>query len=48
MNGYPNSMIKQTIEKVKNQNEMTYSTEVTANTEENEHLLTLPYKGKVG
>ena len=48
MNGYPNSMIKQTIEKVKNQNKMTYSTEVTANTEENEHLLTLPYKGKVG
>ena len=27
---------------------MTRSTQVTTNTEENEHLLMLPYKGKVG
>ena len=44
--GYPNWVIEQTIEKVKNQNEMTRSTQVTANTEENEHLLMLPYKDK--
>ena len=48
INGYPNWIIEQTIEKVKNQNEMTRSTQVTTNTEENEHLLMLPYKGKVG
>ena len=48
INGYPNSIIEQTIEKVKNQKEMTRSTQVTTNTEENEHLLMLPYKGKVG
>ena len=47
-NGYSNWIIEQTIEKVKNQNEMTRSTQVTTNTEENEHLLMLPYKGKVG
>ena len=47
-NGYPNWVIEQTIEKVKNQNEMTRSTQVTTNTEENEHLLMLPYKSKVG
>ena len=33
---------------MKNQNEMTRSTQVTTNTEENEHLLMLLYKGKVG
>ena len=33
---------------MKNQNEMTRSTQVTTNTEENQHLLMLPYKGKVG
>ena len=48
INGYPNWIIEQAIEKVKNQNEMTRSTQVTANIEENEHLLMLPYKGKVG
>ena len=48
INGYPNWIIEQTIEKVKNQNEMPRSTQVTTNTEENEHLLMLPDKGKVG
>ena len=48
INGYSNWIIEQTNEKVKNQNEMTRSTQVTTNTEENEHLLMLPYKGKVG
>ena len=48
INGYPNWIIKQTIEKVKNQNEMSQSTQVTAKTKENEHLLMLPNKGKVG
>ena len=36
INGYPNWTIEQTIEKVKNQNEMTRSTtQVTTSTEEN-------------
>ena len=48
INGYPNWIIEQTIEKVKNQNKMTRSTQVTTNNEENEPLLMLPYKGKVG
>ena len=48
INGYPNWVIEQTIEKVKNQNEMTQPTQVVTNTEENERLLMLPYKGKVG
>ena len=48
INGYPNWRIEETTEKVKNQNKMTWSTQVTTNTEENEHLLMLPYKGKVG
>ena len=48
INGYPNWVIEQTIEKVKYQNEMTRSTQVISNTDENEHLLMLPYKGKVG
>ena len=48
INGYPNWIIEQTIEKVKNQNEMTWSTQLTTNTEENEHLLMLLCKGKVG
>ena len=48
ISGYPNWVIEQTIEKVKNQNEMTRSTQVITKTEENEHLLMLPYKGKVG
>ena len=33
---------------MKNQNEMTGSTQVTTDTEENENLLMLHYKGKVG
>ena len=48
INGYLNWTIKQTIEKVKNQNEMPRSTQVTTNTEESEHFLMLPYKGTVG
>ena len=48
INGYPSWVIEQTIEKVKNQNEMTRSTQLTTNTEENQNLLMLPYKGKVG
>ena len=48
INDYPNWVIEQTIEKVKNQNEMTRSTQVITNTEENEPLLMLPYKGRVG
>ena len=48
INGYPNWTIEQTLEKVKNQNEIPRSTQVTINTEENEHLLMLPYKGKIG
>ena len=48
INGYPNWVIEQTIEKVKNQNEMVESTLETTNIEEKEHLLTLRYKGKVG
>ena len=48
INGYPNWVIEQTIEKFKIQNEMPQSTQVTTNTEENEHLLMLPYKIKVG
>ena len=48
INGYPDWVIEQTIEKMKNQNQVTGSTQVTTNTEENEHLLMLPYKGKVG
>ena len=48
INSYPNWIIEQTIEKVKSQNEMPRSTQVTTNTEENKHLLMLPYKGKVG
>ena len=48
INGYPNWFAEQTIEKVKNQNEMPSSTQLKTNTEENEPLLMLPYKGKVG
>ena len=48
INSYPNWIIEQTIEKVKSQNEMTRSTQAKTKTEENEHLLMLPYKGKVG
>ena len=48
INGYPNWVIEQTIEKVKNQNEIARSIQVTTNNEENEHLLMLSYKGKVG
>ena len=33
---------------MKNQNEMARSTQVTTNTEENQHLLMLPHKGKLG
>ena len=46
--GYSNWVIEQTIEKVKNQNEMARSIQVATNTGENKHLLILPYKGKVG
>ena len=46
INGYPNWIIEQTIEKVKSQNEITRSTQVTTNTEEKKHLLMSPYKGK--
>ena len=48
ISGYSNWIIEQTTEKVKNQNEMTRSTQVTTNTEGNEHLLMLSYIGKVG
>ena len=48
INGYPHWVIEQTIEKVKNQNEMARSSQVTTNTGDNGHLLMLPYKGKVG
>ena len=48
INGYPNWIIEQTIEKVKNQNKMSWSTQLKTNTEENKHLLMLPYKGKIG
>ena len=48
INCYPNWVIEQTIENVKNQNEIAQSIQVTTNTDENEHLLMLPYKGKVG
>ena len=47
INDYLNWIIEQTIEKVKNLNEMPQSTQVTTNTEKNEHLLMLHYKGKV-
>ena len=47
INGYLYWAIEQTIEKVGNQNGMTRSTQVTTSTEENEHLLMLPYKVKV-
>ena len=46
ISGYPNWLIEQTTEKVKNQNEMPRPTQLKANTEENEHLLMLPYKIK--
>ena len=42
INGYPNWIIEQTIEKVNNRNEMPQSTLVTTNTEKNEPLLMLP------
>ena len=48
INGYPSWIIEQTIEKVKNRNEMTRSAQVATDTEESEHLLMLPYEGKVG
>ena len=48
IHSYPNWIIERTIKKVKNQNETTRSIQVTTNTEENKHLLMLPYKGKVG
>ena len=40
------TIIKQTIEKVKDQNEMTRPIQVTTKTKENEHLLMLSYKVK--
>ena len=39
INGYRNCIIKQKIEKVKNQNEMPRSAQLKSNTEENEDLL---------
>ena len=48
INGYPNWVREQTIKKVKNQNGMARSIQVTNNTEENVHLVMLPYKGKIG
>ena len=39
INGYPNWVIEQTIEKVKNQNEIARSIQVITKTEENEHLV---------
>ena len=48
INDYLNWIIEQTIEKVKNLNEMPRSSQVTTNTEKNEHLLMLHYKCKVG
>ena len=39
INGYPNCIIEQKIEKVKNQNEMPRSAQLKSNTEENEDLL---------
>ena len=48
INGYPYWIIEETIEKVKNQNEMARPTQVRTNTEENELLLKLVYKGKAG
>ena len=48
INGYPNWVIEQTTEKVKNQNEIAQSTQVTAKTVENKHLLMLLYTGKIG
>ena len=46
INGYTDWTIEQFIENVKNQNGMTRSTQILTNTEENEHLLMLPYKRK--
>ena len=48
INGYPNWIIQQAIEKVKNQNEKPRSAQLKTSTEENKHLLMLPCKGKVG
>ena len=45
---YPNCTKEQPFEKDKNENEMVQPTQVTTNSKENEHLLILPYKGKVG
>ena len=46
INGYPNWVIEQTIENVKNQNKMARSTQLITNTEENEHLLMFSIKVK--
>ena len=48
ISGYPNWIIEQTIEKVKNQSKMAWPSQLTTDTEENEHLLMLPYQDKVG
>ena len=47
IHGYPNWIKEQTIEKVKNQNEMVRPTEVISSNEENKYLL-LPYTVKAG
>ena len=49
INGYPKWVIEQIIEKVNNQNEQEgIDLETTTTLEEKQHLLMLPYKGKVG
>ena len=48
INGYSNWIIEEAIEKVKNLNEIPWSAQVKTKTEKNEHLLMLPYQGKVG
>ena len=48
INGYPNCIVEQINEKVRNQNKMTRSAQLRTNTEENKLLQTLPYKGNVG
>lgn len=48
INGYPNWIIQQAIEKVKNQKKMARPAQATSNNEENKHLLMLLYKKKTG
>ena len=48
INGYPNWIIQQAIEKAKNQKKMARPAQVTSNNEEKKHLLMLLYKKKTG